>query len=93
MNRVLKYILIALLTLSVASVEAKSYRVRDLQNVQRVDARRFVTNPDGILSRDAVATLDSICYALKARGIAEVAIGALDAIRPQDMVRFSQELF
>ena len=78
MNRVLKYILIALLTLSVAGVEAKSYRVRDVQNVQRVDGRRFVTNPDGILSRDAVVTLDSICYALKASGIAEVAIVAVD---------------
>lgn len=93
MNRVLKYILIALLTLSVAGVEAKSYRVRDVQNVQRVDGRRFVTNPDGILSRDAVVTLDSICYSLKARGIAEIAIVALDDIRPRDMVTFSQDLF
>jgi uncharacterized protein len=67
--------------------------VRDVENVQRVDARRFVTNPDGILSRDAVATLDSICYALKARGIAEVAIVVVDDIRPRDMVAFSQELF
>ena len=67
--------------------------MRDVENVQRVDARRFVTNPDGILSRDAVATLDSICYALKARGIAEVAIVVVDDIRPRDMVAFSQELF
>ena len=89
----LRYILIVALCLSALGVEAKSYRVRDVQNVQRVDARRFVTNPDGILSRRAVETLDSICYALKSRGIAEVAIVALDDIRPQDMVRFSQDLF
>lgn len=92
-NIFIKYILIALLSLFVVSVEAKSYRVRDIQNVQRVDSRRFVSNPDGILSREAVSVLDSICYALKESGIAEVAIVAVDDIRPRDMVGFSQELF
>ena len=90
----IRNLLLALIALCVVvGAEAKSYRVRDVQNVQRVDARRFVTNPDGMLSRDAVASLDSICYNLKARGIAEVAIVALDDIRPRDMVAFSQELF
>ena len=92
-NIFIKYILIALLSLFVVSVEAKSYRVRDIQNVQRVDSRRFVSNPDGILSREAVSVLDSICYALKASGVAEIAIVAVDDIRPRDMVGFSQELF
>lgn len=92
-NIFFKYILIALLSLVVVSVEAKSYRVRDIQNVQRVDGRRFVSNPDGILSREAVVALDSICYALKEGGIAEVAIVAVDDIRPRDMVGFSQDLF
>ena len=93
MSRFLKYLLVLLLGFSVVGVDAKSYRVRDVQNVQRVDGRRFVANPDGILSREAVMTLDSICYALKANGIAEVAIVAVDDIRPRDMVGFSQELF
>ena len=93
MSRFLKYLLVLLLGFSVVDVEAKSYRVRDVQNVQRLDSRRFVANPDGILSREAVATLDSICYALKESGIAEVAIVAVDDIRPRDMVGFSQELF
>ena len=95
MKRVyLKHLLLALVAiLSIVGAEAKSYRVRDVQNVQRADARRFVTNPDGILSRDAQVALDSICYSLKERGIAEVAIVVLDDIRPRDMVGFSQELF
>lgn len=92
-NIFIKFILVSLLSISVVDVGAKSYRVRDVQNVQRVDSRRFVTNPDGILSREAVASIDSICYALKASGIAEVAIVAVDDIRPRDMVGFSQELF
>ena len=93
MNRFLKYILVLLLGLSVVGAKAKTYRVGDVPNVQRVDARRFVSNPDGILSREAVASLDSICYALKQSGIAEVAIVAVDDIRPRDMVGFSQTLF
>ncbi|MBO7263917.1 MAG: TPM domain-containing protein [Alistipes sp.] len=93
MHSLLKYIVVVVLCLVVEGVEAKSYRVRDVQNVQRVDSRRFVTNPDGILSREAVEALDSICYALKVSGIAEVAIVAVDDIRPRDMVGFSQELF
>lgn len=93
MKHIQHTLLVIFALFAVVGTEAKTYRVSDVQNVQRVDARRFVSNPDGILSREAVATLDSICYALKAQGIAEVAIVALDDIRPRDMVDFSQELF
>lgn len=74
-------------------VEARGYRVKDIQNVQLQDRTRFVSNPDGILSRDAVARLDSLCYSLKERGIAEVAIVAVDDIASRDVFGFSQELF
>lgn len=69
------------------------YRVSEVPNVQLVDGRRFVTNPDGILSGEAVERLDSICLSLRERGIAEVVVVALDDISPRDMVDFSQELF
>lgn len=89
----LKSIAVFALCLSVVGVEAKAYRVRDIQNVQLRDSRRFVSNPDGILSRDAVEAIDSICYALKESGLAEVAVVAVKDIYPRDMVGFSQELF
>lgn len=87
------YVAILLLLLTVVGVEAKSYRVSDVQNVQLRDSRRFVTNPDGILSDDAVQSLDSICYALKESGLAQVVVVALSDIYPRDMFSFSQELF
>ena len=93
MHSLLKYIVVVVLSLVVVGVEAKSYRVNDVQNVQVGDSRRFVTNPDGILSQDAVVRLDSICYALKESGLAEVVIVAVDDISPRDMFSFSQELF
>ena len=85
-------ILCAILLLA-HSVEAKSYRTSDIENVQRVHRERFTTNPDGILSPTAVATLDSIALSLRTRGIAEVAIVAVRSIEPQDPFSFAMELF
>ena len=89
------YVLLLALAMFVGlgEVEARGYRVKDIQNVQLHDRTRFVSNPDGILSRDAVARLDSLCYSLKERGIAEVAIVAVDDIASRDVFGFSQELF
>ena len=68
------------------------YRVEDIPNVQKQDARRFVSNPDGILSDDAVKQIDSMCYSLKEQGLAEVAVVVVKDIEPKDMFSFSQEL-
>ncbi|MEE1149066.1 MAG: TPM domain-containing protein [Alistipes sp.] len=94
-RRELKYIVIALVMVVsfFPTISARGYRVADVQNVQIADRTRFVSNPDGILSAAAQASLDSLCYSLKERGIAEVAIVAVKDIEPRDMVTFSQELF
>ena len=96
MERFKKYALLVLVVVGLMMpmvAEARGYRVDEIVNVQVADRTRFVSNPDGILSRDAVATLDSICYSLKERGLAEVAIVVVEDISPQDVVGFSQELF
>ena len=85
-------ILCAMLLL-VPTVEAKSYRTTEIENVQLSHRERFTTNPDGILSPAAVATLDSIALSLRTRGIAEVAIVAVRSIEPQDPFSFAMELF
>ena len=93
-GRRLYILLLALVLLTgVTGVEAKSYRVKDIPNVHLKDCTRFVSNPDGILSGDAVARIDSLCYSLKERGIAEVVVVAVDDIKPRDMFSFSQQLF
>lgn len=75
------------------AAEVEAWRVSDIRNMQLSDHTRFVSNGDGVLDADAVAVLDSICYSLKERGIAEVAIVAVRDIYPRDMLGFSQELF
>ena len=89
-----KLLIILCLTLSLATmVEAKSYRVQDIENVQLGNKSRFVTNPDSIISREAEATLDSLCYSLRQRGIAQVAIVAVEDIEPNDTFAFAIKLF
>lgn len=72
---------------------AATYRVEEVPNVQRLDARRYVSNPDGILSEWTVARLDSLCGALRARGLAEVAVVAVDDIAGGDTFSFAVDLF
>jgi uncharacterized protein len=89
------YIVLLAVVMLAGSVvaEAKSYDVKDVPNVQLRDRRRFVSNPDGILSHDAVVRIDSICYSLKERGIAEVVVVAIDNVKNGDVFSFSHELF
>ena len=83
---------LALLTLCL-SADARSYRVDEVPNVQLSDHTRFVANPDGILSAEAVRVIDAVCLSLKERGIAEVAVVALKDIEPADSFEFAVSLF
>ena len=58
-----------------------------------MDRRRYVSNPDGILSAGAVARIDSLCASLRERGLAQVAVVAVDDIAGGDAFSFAVELF
>ncbi len=72
---------------------ARTWRTGEVPNVQLADKTRYVSNPDGILSAAAVAEIDSLCGALRAQGLAEVAVAALDDIEGGDPFSFAMELF
>lgn len=74
-------------------VEARPYRTKDVPNVQVENRYRFTSNPDGILDARAVAQIDSICYDLRHRGIAQTAVVALKEIDTDDVFEFAYELF
>ena len=63
---------------------AGTYRADEIPNVQRMDRRRYVSDPDGILSPAAVAHIDSVCASLRERGLAQVAVVAVDDIAGGD---------
>lgn len=74
-------------------VAARRYAPAEVPNVQRIDRTRFTSDPDGLLSPAAVATLDSICFDLRRRDIAEVAVVAVGEIESDDVFTFAVDLF
>lgn len=91
MKRIFLFSLLLVAVLGTAT--ARTYRVGEIPNVQLRDARRYVSNPDGILSAEAVRRIDSICGSLRGRGLAQVAVVAVDDIAGGDPFSFAIELF
>lgn len=89
----MKYFLVLLCLLSPVALSAGTYGVDAVPNVQRLDRTRYVSDPDGILSPQAVATIDSLCAALRRRAIAQVAVVAVDDIEGDDVFTFAYDLF
>ena len=88
-----RLLIIILATLCCSLASARSYDIEDIPNVQIENRYRFTSNPDGILSQNAVALIDSICYDLRHRGIAQVAVVAVKEIDSDDVFDFAYKLF
>ena len=88
-----RYLILLLLAIFCHCAEAREYGIDDIPNVQVENRYRFTSNPDGILSAWAVAKIDSICYDLRHRGIAQTAVVAVAEIDSDDVFEFAYELF
>ena len=88
-----KIAILSLLLACALPALAGTYRADEIPNVQRMDRRRYVSDPDGILSAGAVARIDSVCASLRERGLAQVAVVAVDDIAGGDTFSFAVELF
>lgn len=91
----MKRLLLTLLLVAAATfgTTAKNYTVDSVPNVQVADQRRFVSNPDGILSPEAVYTIDTMLYRLRTSGVAEVAVVAVESIGFDEPREFATSLF
>ena len=85
--------IILLLLVAISPIQSREYSIKDVPNVQLDNRYRFTSNPDGILEDWAVAQIDSICYDLRHRGIAQTAVVALREIDTDDVFEFAYELF
>ncbi|WP_290540858.1 YgcG family protein [Alistipes sp.] len=88
-----KITILCLLLACVLPAFAGTYRSEQIPNVQLTDRRRYVSDPDGILSSAAVAHIDSVCASLRDRGLAQVAVVAVDDIAGGDPFSFAIDLF
>ena len=65
MKRIALSLLLFLGWCAAMQTEAREYKVEDIPLVHLQDRTRYVSNPDGILTNDAVAVMDTILYGLE----------------------------
>lgn len=89
----MKRLLVVAALLIAVVAEARPYRVEDVPNVQVVDRSRYTSNPDGLLSAEAVRAIDIACDSLRQRGLAQIAVVAVRDIAEEDVFTFAHRLF
>lgn len=90
--RKLTFILTFFILVGSAYVQAKEYTIKDIPIVHLQDRTRYVSNPDGILSTAAVATIDSVLFALQQKTGIQTLVVAVTGIEGGDCFDFAHRL-
>lgn len=88
----MKYLISFVLFINALFLSAATYTVNSVPNVQIADSTRLVSNPDGILSKDAEARANEMLRQLRQTTSAEVVCVAVDDI-DSNIDDFATELF
>jgi uncharacterized protein len=88
-----KLTLFAALLCSISLCFGRTYTVEQVPNVQILDATRYTSNPDGILSQSAVEAIDRACDSLHSASRAQIAVVAIEDIEGDDVFQFAIDLF
>ena len=84
--------LFTLCLLGCLAIQAKEYTIQEIPMVHLQDRTRYVSNPDNILSPSAVATMDSILYALEQKTGIQTLVVAVTGIEGGDCFDFAYRL-
>ncbi len=76
-----------------ANAQVKEYAVENVPNIHLQDKMRYVSNPNGILSQQACASIDSMLWALEQKTSIQVAVVMLPSIGNNDCFDFAHRLF
>ena len=90
--RKLLFILSFFCLLGNLTLQAKEYTVQEIPMVHLQDRTRYVSNPDGILSESAVATIDNILYNLEQRTGIQTLVVVVTGIEGGDCFEFAYQL-
>lgn len=88
----MRKLLSILCLLACLSLQAKEYTIQEIPMVHLQDRTRYVSNPDGILSPYAVATMDSILFALEEKTGIQTLVVAVTGIEGGDCFDFAYRL-
>jgi uncharacterized protein len=92
MNRILRFFALALTLWLWQPISAKVYAPEEVPNVQVADSTQYVSNPDGILSADAVNAINKAIATTRHTATAEIAVVVVDDI-DRDINDFATRLF
>ena len=88
----MRKLLFILTLLGCLSLQAKEYTIKEIPMVHLQDRTRYVSNPDNILSASAVATMDSILFALEQKTGIQTLVVAVTGIEGGDCFDFAYRL-
>ena len=88
----MKKLLLILCLFAGLFTQAKEYTIKEIPMVHLQDRTRYVSNPDGILSSSAVATMDSILFALEENTGIQTLVVAVTGIEGGDCFDFAYRL-
>ena len=74
------------------TLQAKEYTIQEIPMVHLQDRTRYVSNPDGILSESAVATIDNILYNLEQKTGIQTLVVVVTGIEGGDCFEFAYRL-
>ena len=86
------FVVLNLILLTLAAFAA-TYTVDRIPNVHLADSTRFVSDPDNILSPEALAQADAIMRDIRRSTSAEAVVVVVDDIEGGDIDSFATELF
>ena len=90
--RKLLFILSFFCLLGNLTLQAKEYAIQEIPMVHLQDRTRYVSNPDGILSESAVATIDNILYNLEQKTGIQTLVVVVTGIEGGDCFEFAYRL-
>lgn len=90
--KILNTLIILLFTITCFNVEAKEYKVDEIPLVHLQDKRRYVSNPDNIISQEAVLAMDTTLYALEQKTGIQTLVVVVSGIEGGDCFDFAQQL-
>ena len=79
----MRILIFILLLITCLFGQAKEYTIQEIPMVHLQDHTRYVSNPDGILSSSAVATMDSILFALEEKTGIQTLVVAVTLVPPE----------
>lgn len=91
MNPAKRYISLAIAL--IAALSATAYTIEEIPNVHVADKTRYVSNPDGILTKATVDSLDATIGSIWSTSSAEVVAVVVNSIGNDDIDNFATGLF